>query len=340
VSRILLGQGGDKTPPRVYVDTLLDDPGTRQEGNERYRPLTVTLGVFRYQHSLMTAVGNARKTEQTSTLILRLDGKYQDFRATIGRDDSEAVGGPGHVYFEINADGRPLFKSLAIRSPRNVVEVTPPANLRARSAPQEISVPIAGVTTLTLITRYASDLPQKAVPQIARAKGCVWGDARLIPLPATALKDAALRDTLREAILRLCGPLFNPVSTEAVRPLPLKLAIPPLRVPRSPRFIYDEATMRSLAEDYLAAARRGATPLFTLLSEKDAKKLASSHPASRGAAVEPVIAGARKMGANVVLLGTVLPPGGGKPGWTLDLILADCAQGDTISSITAPLPDA
>lgn len=324
-------------PVTVYVDSLLRERSTRQKG---YRPYTARAAVIEgqaYTRALVTEAGNARPDERSSTLTLKLDGRYERFQATVGRDDTDALRGAAFAAFEVWGDDKPLFRSAPIRSSRTLVRTAPGA--RTRRAPEEIEVSVRGVALLQLVTRYAAELTQQAAQPLGQARGCVWGDARLIAPSSQLLLsgggDSALRDTLRLAALQVAG------AAAAAKPqngrLPMRLGVAPLYFTpgSSSAGIPAEriAALRSLLEQQLLAARRGAAILFMPLTARQAAQ-ATRALTVRGDQPEPtpaaIAATGRQVRADCVLLGTLSRAGDDR--WTLLLRLVETQNAVVIAT--------
>ncbi len=91
-----------------------------------------------------------------SELSYEIAGRFKTFVATVGIDDK--VGDQGSVVFALLGDGRALAKTDVIRG--------------GDKAPKELSVPVAGVKTLTLQVGSAGDMDLGDCAN--------WADARLI----------------------------------------------------------------------------------------------------------------------------------------------------------------
>jgi hypothetical protein len=306
----------------VYLTDLIAATGPRT-GFGRYASRSVVLEGRRCEKSLMTEVRN-RPDESTVTLSVPLEKRFRRFRAYVGRDPAETAAGPGCAYFEVWGDERRLFLSMALRSPAHLVKVAPGAGAKVRRLPQEIEVSVRGVETLRLVTRYADDFVQTA-PQVERARGCVWGDPQLEPEKepdrptATVVtaggREAPIREVLRGSALRLAVATLG--TLEPNGPLPLRMAVAPLRVQGRVLVGPNETILRTVLVELLTGARRGTDALFTLLERREGERFAQEFPSRRPerAAPEEVAAlteAARKRNADVVLTGTYFPATAGQ----------------------------
>ena len=290
----------------VYLDTLLRAPGTRFVGHRAYTATAAVMEGRRYARSLTTDVtNNAVATEQFSEMTVALNGRYSRFLATLGRDDVTHINGPAYCYFEVYADGQRVFRSQAIRSRLSPVQT--PASGALRAGPQELVLPVVGVGSLRLVTRYASGLSQRA-RLVNRAAGCVWGNARLLPVPPprpeALISDAPLRKAVQTAALRLAAQVTG--SPKQVRRLPLALGVTPLRVEAGAAG--HEEAIRTLVAQQLFTVRRGPSYVFKPLSASNAAALLVAVPVA-GSTVrttpEAVAAIGEGVGADLVLLGSV-----------------------------------
>ncbi len=295
-------------PPPVFATTILETLSAAQTGFARHQPRRVTLGSFRYERSLMTEVEN-RVGGRVSTLSLLLAGRYSTFYATIGRDDGETRNGPGAVVFEVWGDEKPLYQSQPMVSLRNRPQISGGLSGKVWRSPQELTIPIAGVRVLRLVTRYASETPQGG-GLAYRARGCIWADARLTPGVVGRLEDPA-RDALRSAAIQLSLQLAN-LNRVGMEGRPLRFGVAPListSVSMSEAGQGGELTtsaepsLRTALREFLAGARRGGESLFTPVTLREEDRLIP--PATlRGEARDIALAAAAgKIGADVVITG-------------------------------------
>ncbi|MBC8104161.1 MAG: NPCBM/NEW2 domain-containing protein [Cytophagales bacterium] len=249
----------------VLVDDAMRAKSTKQSGFAPYRKRDVVLDGAPFPRSLQTEAGGAKASDYLSVLTLKIDGKYERFQATVGREAEETRTGPAYAYFEVWGDGICLFRSTAIRSAQTLVTV--PAGTSTRKTPQAIDLVVRGARTLQLVTRFAAELDQQAV-NITRARGCIWGNPRLLTAsaaaaaltaavpaataavtpavvpadlkgsrrtpPATPLTADPRRDAVRLAVLLLAAGAGTGDTSREVAPLspfryPIKVALLPLR---------------------------------------------------------------------------------------------------------------
>lgn len=321
----------------VPVDRLLRSVATQQSGYRPYSPRTATMDGRAYPRSLVTEVNNnVDPNDQIATLTLRLDGRYRRFLAMVGRDDILHRAGPAYCYFEVWGDGRRLFRSEAIRSGLTQVLAGPSAS--KRKVPQEVDVPVRGVLSLRLVTRYAREFSQQA-PNVNRASGCVWGSAQLLPLlPPTGrdlVPDDRLREAARAAALRLAAGVGGDAALQ--KRLPLTVGVPPLR--REAGAPGEEAALRLLIAQEIFAVRRGLDSIFKALPTADAAALAAALPPTGSARTVPasVAAIGRGFQADLVLLGALTKAGGR---WQVTLRLVETKAGKPLEVVTVPLPPA
>lgn len=325
---VLLSMAGVPRAARAadtYVDTLLGEKSTRRSGFAMYVVHPTTLGGTALSHSLVTEVGGAGESQTLSILTLRLNGRFTQFQATVGREPATDDGSAG-AYFEVWGDGDCLFRSAALYPARG-------GRRRDKNHPEDtqpINVAVRGVRTLQLVTRYAaeaapSDSRRGAAP---RASGCLWGDARLTSaepsLPAAPLHTAtasptvsmtanavtpalpapdARRDAVRMAALLLAAGIASndgASSAEAEAPpshLPVRIALLPLRPcarssgsRRHRGGTWTEpadAAIQSILRSALPAARRGSSLIFDLLGEKETEAAARALPGPIAAGTSP-----------------------------------------------------
>jgi hypothetical protein len=330
--------------PPVYLDALLRDVRVQGTG-ARYRPGTANVGGVMYGHSLETEVVNgAMARDREATLTVSLAGRFDRFRATVGRDDNDHILGPGYCFFEVWGDGKLLFKSDAVRSSVTPVKVS--TAIPKRSTPQEVDISVRGVRYLRLVTRYATEFTQQA-RYVQRAMGCVWGGPRLLPLSDAAAgadavrADPGLRAAVRSAALQVLAAL-PPRAEDAAAP---KLGLTPLRIAgldRDERFPagLSEPAVRALLADELFAVQNAAGPKALPLDRNAAARLAADLPADGKQRTDRarVADAGKRAGADLLLLGALaLSP---KGEWQVSLQLTDAASGKPLGRATRTLREA
>lgn len=320
--------------PAAYVADLLQSVSTHQSGFAPYEARPATMENLFYPRALVTHVlSGPRAADAASTLTLRLDGRYALFQATVGRDDADAPNGPAPCVFEVWGDNKRLWQSAAIRSSQ-------------RRAPQFLEVPVVGVITLQLVTRYAGNNTSR---DVFRARGCVWADARLLapageaaalpPSPASrspvrAGEEDPLRQTLRLAVLRLAAAL--PVTSAGPQETPV-VGVAPLSIASdAPRPWRDENKLKAMIAEQLACVRRGANAVFHSLGPAASERLARDLKLPRRR--EPwtpreIAAKGRSVGADLVLVGQIVR----RDGWTLDLQMVEVESEGATQHLSAPL---
>ena len=321
----------------IYVDTLLNLPGTQWSGNERYVTLRAMMNGVLYNRSVTTNVSrNDDPGRQYSTLTIELNAKCDRFQATVGREDTRQLRGPGYCVFEVYGDGQRLFRSEAIRS--NLTPVRVDSIGVKRNAPQEVDVSVRGVRTLQLKTRYASEFSQQA-RFVDRAEGCVWGQARLTLTGSDVsgeFTEGPIRDALRSAAIRVTS-AFPALSKEAK---PLRLGIAGLRLPKNgePGAGRGDAEekLRALVADTVFGMHRDGKASVAPLPAADAKALGaalSGESAARDNA-QAALAIARGFHADLLLFGAMAAkPNGGK----VTMRLIDVKTGKTLSEVVTPM---
>ena len=306
----------------VFVDEAVQARSTKRGGFAPYQAHRGTLAGEEFSHSLMTEVSSAKPSDALSVLTLKIDGRYERFRATVGRSDDEARTGPAYVYFEVWGDGTCFFRSTPIRSAATMVTVAPGAP--TRKTPQAIDIIVRGTRTLQLVTRFAT-IEQQA-PDITRARGCVWGDPRLLtasalagpsvspaaplppPAPEAAVPTSAKnrpetldprRESVRMAVLllasgvgRAASPDANAAPSATLR-YPLKIALLPLRPwerqrrrPANAGIQPADTAIQTLLESSLPTAKRGSAAVFTLLDRESTQEIARAVPPSFATSAE------------------------------------------------------
>jgi hypothetical protein len=134
------------TPQTVHSEGLVHEPWTwRRNRNVGNAPLA--MGGRKFDHG----IGVHARTE----LVYEIAGVYETFAAVIGIDD--AVRPRGAVVFVVQADGKEVFTS---------------GPLTGADRPREMTVPVAGARTLTLLVDYG--------PGVDLADWADWAGARLI----------------------------------------------------------------------------------------------------------------------------------------------------------------
>lgn len=327
-------------PPQfrpVYVDTLLQMPTTQQTGNSPFRPVTATLDGVNYGRSLLTEVNNnATATSQYASLTISLNNKFERFQVTVGRDDTLAARGPGYCFFEVYADGKRVFRSMALRSALTPVKTGVRGGPKA-SAPQRIDISVRGVRSLRLLTRYALEFSQEA-RYVNRAMGCVWGAPRLIfasdAPPEVVVQNAGVRQAVREAAQRLAGTVANLPAYKG-RAEPFQVGVTPLRVDPNPPA--DEPAVRALIANELGAQRRAEKRILEPLLPSDAAALAAALPIGGSARLSPgsVAAIGRGNRADFVILGALTRTAGR---WQILLRLIETKDGAVIEQVTVAVP--
>lgn len=298
-------------PPPVFATALLETLSAAQGGFGRFAARRISLGSFRYERSLVTEVSDDRPEGRVSSLTLLLAGKYNSFSATVGRDENEARGGTGAVVFEVWGDNKPLYQGQPMVALRNRPQIGGGLSGRVLRSPQELTISVAGVRVLRLVTRYADEIPQGG-GVANRAKGCVWADARLTPGKIGKPDDPA-RDALRTAALQLGGRLiaFNAAGDSAGEAgRPLRIAVAPL-IPASSRgesqggefAASAEPSLRIALRDFLARTRRGGEPAFAAVNRRDEEKLTVPGALRGGGRDRALTDAASKIGADVVITG-------------------------------------
>jgi len=330
----------DDTGSPVFADTFLALPTTQQEAERPYRAQAATIDGTRYARALVTGVGATPAAVNTASLVLRLNGRYDWFEATVGRDDEEAGQGPGYVYYEIIGDGKTLYRSdRALRSSRFLVKATP--GNRTRKDAEDVRVSVRGVSHLQLVTRYALDLTQEAA-LVARARGCVWGDPRLTlaAVAATGSRTSVagqsasdpLRAALRVAALRLAASaadLSGPKTSETPR-----LGVVPFRLDRGATV--SDTFLRAVVTDLLCAARRGDSALLAVASARDQNRLSAALPPTGTApSVRQIADAARRANMDIALTGALTETGGV---WRLEMRFIDVRSQTTGNPVSVDLP--
>ncbi|MDX1933555.1 MAG: NPCBM/NEW2 domain-containing protein [Capsulimonadales bacterium] len=306
-----------REPVPIDLPAFLDGLSAGQSGYRKYESRTVTLADRRFERALVTEVANIRPGEQLSKLSVLLNGDFVRFRATVGREEREASRGRGYVYFEVWGDDRLLARTEAtgaLRSPVGIGTAEEPT----RREPTELDVSTEGVLSLTLITRYASDLPQRG-RDMDRARGCVWGNARLTPRPGYVGNRAGdpLRDALRLASARLiAGALaMSKADAPGLRMPPYRIGVAPLRqVGGSREGTVPEPVVRAVLEELLLAAQQGRGELFKSVDRKGARLLTEAFRPDRPEREEgpELTEVGRKAGATLVVTGSYTGGVGGR----------------------------
>jgi len=320
--------------PPLFVDGLLDSLSVGQAGF-RYRAHPAMMEGQRYERSLVTDVEPGR-TEGASTLTLLLGASFDVLRATVGREDSESAQGAGGVYCEIWGDDRLLYKSAVLVSRKHPVRIGG-LTQGIRSAPEEVEVSLKGVDVLRLVTRYASDVRQQG-REAGRARGCVWGDVRLMPRAGAASSLRAfdpVRDALRTAAARVTSAVIDAApegSTGAVRaPTPLRVGIMPLHIDGDST---DEVAVRDALRLLLSGARSGAGAVFAPLARRDEGRLAGALlPGGAAEADAALSAAGRQAGADIVVAGSLTAAKDGR----LELRAVDVRTGKQMASAAVAL---
>lgn len=327
-------------PRPVYVDTMRGLISSRQEGFRPFVPVTAVMDNAVFPRSLTTEVSNnADPRDHTTTLTLRLDGRYDRLIATVGRDDRGHLNGPAYCYFEVWGDGRQLWKSEAIRSA--VTPVLAGASASKRKVPQELDVSVRGVLYLRLVTRYAREFSQQA-PLVNRASGCIWGTPRLVPPPATTdrelIPDEDLRIAVQTAALRLSSRITGDAKYRGR--LPLRLGIAPLRIEKGTLDLRvtaeDETALRAVLSNQLFSVKQGFENVFDPLKPADSAGIAAALPAdgsARGSAAS-VSAIGRGFKADFVLFGALVRIASG---WQIQVRLIETKKGDTVATETVSI---
>lgn len=146
---------------------------------------------------------------QSSYAVYNLNGQFETFAATVGRDDGKVTQGVGLVYFDVYADGRRIYHSRASKGAATDV-TAPGAEARVTARPQEIRADVKGVRTLKLVAAYAGELTQTGSGSLYYGMGCVWGDARLLSSHAVRLDaQGAPQTALQPTAAALADPLFS-----------------------------------------------------------------------------------------------------------------------------------
>ncbi|HVK01846.1 MAG TPA: NPCBM/NEW2 domain-containing protein [Armatimonadaceae bacterium] len=336
---------GEAARPAAFLDQLLGR--ARARGDKPYRSRAAKIDGVSYPRSLVVEVeaGRGRTAEEeqraASRLSIPLDGRYERFAVTVGRDDTDSERGGGLALFEILADDRPIYRSPLMRSSRTAVRVPPGVTVRA--SPDRLDLDVRRVRTLHLVTRFASDIPQEGT-MVRWARGCVWGDARLYgggaPPPAAPLDP--VRDAVRLAALRAAAAILAP--TTPARPaarFPVRLAIAPLSAPRDfPGGGRRADEITRLLREQTVAVRRGGAPVFAALDRAQESRFRRG--LHEGDAASRAHAAARNVGAGALLVPTLVPPSGGEP-WRLELRLTRLYSGApnspaSTTAITVSLP--
>lgn len=329
----------------VFLDQLLSRATV--QGDSTYSARVATIEGVSYPRSLVTEVGRGGEGERTVALSLRLDGRYERFTVTVGRDDLDATRGAGLAFFEVYADDKPLYRSAApLRSPRAPVRIAP--GVAVRNKPERLALDVRNVRTLRLVTRYAAEIPQEG-PTSQRARGCVWGDARLTPLPGAVAGASPsppgdpLRDSLR--LLALQAASSAAAGGAAASSAPLRLLVAPPAAPRgAPGGARRATEIAALLRDQVLAVRRGGVSLFRAPDSRQetafsraARSASSQDAAARTAALE---AAARSAGGDILLVTSLLPPVSGTA-WRLEVRVVDlraAARATAPPTFTADLP--
>jgi hypothetical protein len=315
----------------LFVVELLDSLSVGQSGSDRYAARAATMEGQRYEQSVVTEV-EPRHADGVATLTLLLGESFDLLRATVGRDDRDVMQGAGGVYCEVWGDDRLLYKSPVLLSRKRPTQVGgSPQNVRL--SPAEIEVSLKGVSLLRLITRYASDVPQRGM-NAGRAHGCVWGDLRLMPREgARALRTFdPVRDAVRTAAVRVTAAVIaarNAESNDSAARPPLRVGIAPLQAEGD---VIDEAAVRSALLSLLASAHDGNGAIFSALSRRDEEKLTGGVAAANAPDATLSEAG-RRAGADVVLAGELAASKEGR----LELRAVDVRTGKRLASTTVAL---
>jgi hypothetical protein len=315
----------------LYVAGMLDSLSVGQEGAGRYVARAATIEGQRYDRSVVTEV-EPRHADGVTTLRLLLGSGFDLLRATVGRDDGYVGQGAGGAYFEVWGDDRLLYKSGIMLSRKRAVRVGG-SPLNVRLAPEEIEVSVTGVSVLRLVTRYAGDVPQRGA-NAGRARGCVWGDVRLMPRTDVAPLRAfdPVRDAVRSAAVQVTAAVAAAREAdpgEAAPRLPLRVGIAPLRTEGEP---VDETAVRSALLSLLASARQGGSAVFTALSPRDQGKLPGGFAAGDDPDAALTEAG-RHAGADVVVAGSLTATADGR----VELRAVDVRTGRRLATAVAAL---
>ncbi|MDX1934611.1 MAG: NPCBM/NEW2 domain-containing protein [Capsulimonadales bacterium] len=319
----------------VYVERLIPQDRTRQFGYEPYRSVQATMYGIVYDHCLMTGVQNHTAPGQRfASITIPLDGSYERFQATLGRDDREHLMGPAYCAFEVYGDGVKLFASDPISSSISPV-IVDNAAYRKRKTTQDIDVPVRGVRSLRLVTRYVTEFSQEA-RFVHRALGCVWANARLIRPKSRSGYDwdsVALR-----AAIRLTGGLR---AKSDGSPVTYRVAITPLRVdPVAARSGFmpasTETELRAAILRQVCAIRHKDGTQYAPLSEEEQKAVTVALPAESPLRrkTEVITAIARGANADCLIFGAVDQR---DTAWALTLRLIDVGTGKTLREVTEPL---
>jgi hypothetical protein len=283
----------------------------------------------KYDQTLSTEVANTRPGEQMTTVSLLLNGAFDRFEATVGRDDKEAGRGPGYVYFEVWGDDRLLVKSDAIGATRSPGGISSGTQQLTRRSPQDIETSVRGILQLKLVVRYASDLPQRG-RYMDRAKGCVWANTRLTPAMGYIGKRASdpLRDALRLAALQLISTTMASLGQgePSLRQFPLALGIAPLRPAESEDGeVAPEPMIRAALQELFVSASQNRQILFHPVERGGARLLSESFRANRPDVEETsaLVDAGRKAGAALVVTGSY----SGGPDGRVSLVLVDTRTG-------------
>ncbi len=329
--------GAQERGASVFVDTFLALPATQQDAERPYRAQSATINGTRYARALVTGVGAAPANVHAATLMLGLNGRYDWFDVTVGRDDEESALGPGYVYYEIIGDGKTIYRSdRAFRSSRFLVRASP--GNRTRKDPENVRVSVRGVERLQLVTRYALDLTQEA-SLVARARGCVWGDPRLTlavssgkaSAPPKSVSDP-LRAALRIASLRLAASAADlPVLKNQGTP---RLGVAPFRLASGATI--SGAFLRAVVTDMLCASRRGDTALLAAAPAREQNRLAQSLPPTGAEpSVSQIAEAGRRAHVDLALIGALNEANGV---WRLEMRLVDVRTQTAGASVSIDLP--
>jgi len=282
-----------------------------------YLARSLSVGKTVFPHALITEVGGAGSSQTLSILALNLEGRYERFQASVGRDRSLSENGSAAAAFEVWADGTLLYRSAALRPSRGRNATLQPIDLLVR-----------GTRSLQLVTRFADTETHTGNNGPVRASGCLWGDPRLSlptadtpvviaaappqpqpqptpqslspaatathPSPTTGKttpkKEDLRRAAVRIAMLQLASGLLSPPGGATPPVLPLRVALLPLRpcIPLAPPSRRGSSvvvrpadlSLQDLIVDQLPAARRGANVIFQPLSPRDTAAIVRTLPPS------------------------------------------------------------
>jgi hypothetical protein len=322
--------------------------GGGRGGAPTYAVRDASIDGRRYARALLADLAVVPAEQRRAEATVWIGRRFARFAAIAGRDDGDAVRGPGLAVFEVYGDGRLLWRSDSpIGSVRAPVKTAGPKAPHVRTGPLAFEVSVAGVERLRLVARYAAEVTQEA-PGVVRALGCAWADARLYPAGAgDGSSEAGFDAALASALLRLGSAALwrrGGAAAAGANPAPLRLAVAPLPdvprgAPQPDRAVRDALSPRRLGEA-AGGARLGTAPVFRPLDGRAAGRF--ERDLRRPGAVAE--AAARAAGADALLVPLLRPPTAPNGPWAVELRLSllptDADAPSPADSVIVPVPTA